>query len=72
MKSRNSDESGPIFIQYDDNSLEHVSHCPDYGQVDTGSKETAWDEISSKEYEDFVDYITDRIIARKIKFQFPL
>lgn len=59
-----------IFIPYDDSNLRHVECGPDYGQIDTGSKSTAWDEISSKEYEDFVDYITDKIISRKVKFSF--
>lgn len=70
MKSKKSDEDGPSFVEYDDNNITHVLSGPDYGQLDTGSKQTAWDEISSKEYEDFVDYITDRIIARKIKLTF--
>jgi hypothetical protein len=70
MKSKKSDEDGLKFVEYDDNNISHVMSSPDYGQVDTGSKQTAWDEISSKEYEDFVDYITDKIISRKIKLTF--
>ena len=58
----------PIFIPYDDGNLEITLSCPDYGQV--GPKSMAWTEIESKEYEDFVDYITDKIISRKIKLTF--
>lgn len=72
MKSKNTVEDGPTFIQYDDNNIDHVMAGPDYGQIDTGSKSTSWSELESKEYEDFVDYITEKIIARKVKFQFPL
>ena len=67
MKSKKSDSDGPIFIPYDDENIEHVLAGPDYGQVDTGSKSTAWSELDSKEYEDFVEYLAERIISKKIK-----
>ena len=70
MKSKNTVEDDPRFVEYDDNNISHVMSGPDYGQVDTGSKSTAWSELDSKEYEDFVDYITERIISRKVKFTF--
>lgn len=53
-------------MPYDDDNLEIAMSSPDYGQVNTGSKSMAWLEIESKEYEDFVDYLTDRIINRKV------
>ena len=55
----------PIFIPYDDNNLECAMNSPDYGQV--GSKSLAWYELDSKEYEDFVEYLTEKIISKKIK-----
>jgi hypothetical protein len=57
----------PIFIPYDDGNLEHINNSPDYGQIDTGSKSTFWNEIDSPEYIDFVDYITERLIRRKVR-----
>ncbi len=59
------------FVEYDDENIEHVMAGPDYGQVDTGSKSMAWSEMDSKQYENFVDYITEKIISRKIKITFP-
>lgn len=64
MKTNNSD--GPTFIPYDDNNMEHVMAGPDYGQVDTGSKESAWSELDSKEYPDYVSTLSEFI--SKIKF----
>jgi hypothetical protein len=55
----------PIFIPYDDGNLEISMSGPDYGQV--GPKFMAWTEIESSEYEDFVDYLAERIISRKIR-----
>ena len=66
MKNKNSDD-GPNFIPYDDENIDHVSAGPDYGQVDTGSKSTAWSEIDSEEYDDYMWYISEKIINRKIK-----
>jgi hypothetical protein len=66
MKHKSSND-GPIFIPYDDENLDHVMSGPDYGQVDTGSKSTAWEEIDSSEYDDYVWYITEKIINKKIK-----
>jgi hypothetical protein len=67
MKCKKPEDSGPSFVQYDDENIDHVLAGPDYGQVDSGSKSTAWSEMESKEYNDFVEYLTDRIIRRKIK-----
>lgn len=67
MKGKKLEDPGPSFIQYDDENIEHVLAGPDYGQIDTGSNSTAWTEMESKEYNDFVDYLTDKIIRRKIK-----
>jgi hypothetical protein len=57
----------PIFVPYDDNNLSHVMAGQDYGQIDTGSKSTFWDEIDSPQYSDFVDYLSEKIINHKIK-----
>lgn len=62
----------PIFVPYDDNNIEHTSNGPDYGQIDTGSKSTAWTELDSYEYEDYVEYITEKIINKRIKVMSPL
>lgn len=66
MKNKNSD-GGLNFVPYDDENIEHVFAGPDYGQVDTGSKSTAWTEIDSEEYSDYLCHITEKIINRKIK-----
>ena len=70
MKGKKSID-GPIFVEYDDNNLDHISNGPDYGQIDTGSKSTFWNEIDSPEYNDFVDYLTERIINRKVRILSP-
>jgi hypothetical protein len=67
MKGKKLEDPGPNFVEYDDENIEHVLAGPDYGQVDSGSKSTAWSEMESKEYDDFVEYLTDRIIRRKVK-----
>ena len=67
MKFKKSLECEPTFVPYDDNNIMHVLAGPDYGQIDSGSKLLAWDEISSKEYESFVEYLTEKIISKKIK-----
>ena len=61
----------PIFIPYDDNNLEHNINSPDYGQIDTGSKSTFWNEIDSPEFIDFVDYLAEKIISRKMRILSP-
>ena len=63
MKHKQS-ESDPIFIPYDDNDMEHVMAGPDYGQVDSGSKESCWTELDSKEYPDYVSDIASQIIKQ--------
>lgn len=68
MKANKLDD-GPRFVPFDDENMEHVLSGPDYGQVDSGSKCLAWSELESKEYDDFVDYLTDKIIAGN-KFSF--
>lgn len=59
----------PILVPYNDNDMEYVLAGPDYGQVDSGSKETAWIELDSKEYSDFVDDITARILLKRPGFK---
>ena len=50
----------PIFIPYDDNNMEHVMAGPDYGQPNSSS--TAWTELQSKEYTEFVREISSKIL----------
>lgn len=61
MKHKPSDDV-PIFIPYDDDNMEHVMAGPDYGQVDSGSKESCWTELDSKEYPDFVSDLATQIL----------
>jgi hypothetical protein len=68
MKHESSDE-GSKFITYDDNNLEHVIAGPDYGQVDSGSKETAWSELDSREYINFVLHIGNKILTHQNIFK---
>ena len=65
MKHKKSN-NGPIFIPYNDENMEHVMAGYDYGQVDSGSKETAWSELESKEYPDFVSDIKTKILKRPV------
>lgn len=65
MKHKNSDNE-PIFIPYDDNNMEHVMAGPDYGQIDSGSKETCWSEIDSQEYPDYVEEVASKIIKQSV------
>lgn len=58
-------ESDPIFVPYDDNNMEHVMAGPQYGQVDSGSKDTAWSEMESKEYPDYVSEIVTKILNHR-------
>lgn len=63
-------EDWPVFVEYDDNNLEHIMNSPDYGQPESGSKESAWSELSSKEYPDYVLEIKKRILKHtSIKFK---
>lgn len=68
MKNKKSYDN-PILVPYDDNNMEHVLAGPDYGQVDSGSKETAWIEIDSKEYPDFVSDIATKILLKRPGFK---
>lgn len=54
----------PIFIPYDDDNMEHVMAGPDYGQPNSSS--TAWTELDSKEYPDFVNEISFKILSHPI------
>lgn len=58
MRHKNSDLDS-IFVLYDDNNIEHVMAGPDYGQPESSS---AWSEIDSIEYPDFVSVIEDKIL----------
>lgn len=58
MRHKNSDLDS-IFVPYDDNNIEHVMAGPDYGQPESSS---AWSEIDSIEYPDFVSVIEDKIL----------
>jgi hypothetical protein len=63
--SHEQSDSDPIFIPYDDENMEHVTAGPDYGQTDSGSKETAWSELDSKEYPKYVSEIASMILLRR-------
>ena len=52
----------PIFVPYDDNNIEHVLAGNDYGQTDSSS---AWSEIDSDEYKDYVLEIENQILNFK-------
>jgi len=63
MKDENSDDEPPNFIPYDDENLEHVMAGPDYGQIDSSS---AWTELDSKEYPDYVLEVASKIVAHPL------
>jgi hypothetical protein len=63
MKHKNS-LNAPEFVEYNDNNLEHIREGPSYGQPNSSS---AWEEINSSEYPDYVEEIRHRILARPIK-----
>jgi hypothetical protein len=52
-----------IFVPFDDNNMEHVLAGPDYGQPGSSS---AWNEIDSLEYPDYVADVEEKIL------KFPL
>lgn len=58
MNSKKSSDNS-IFVQYDDNNIEHLRNAPDYGQPESSS---AWSEIDSDEYEDYVLEIENQIL----------
>lgn len=60
MKHKRSHDA--VFVEYDDNNIEHVTAGPDYGQPESGSKETAWNELSSKEYPNYVSHVRRKIL----------
>jgi hypothetical protein len=64
---RNDDS---IFVPYDDNDINHVQAGPDYGQPSSSS---AWSEIDSVEYPEFVSMIEEKILkTRPLKvIKFP-
>ena len=53
------------FIPYDDENLTHVTSGPDYGQIDSGSKKTAWTELDSREYIDYVIEVASKIVSHR-------
>ena len=53
----------PIFVQYNDNDINHVLCGPDYGQIDSSS---AWNEYSSIEYPDYINEIEKKILQFSI------
>lgn len=62
MKDKNSDDD-PKFVEYDDNNLEHVLAGPDYGQPESSS---AWTELDSKEYPDYVEDLGYKILKHPL------
>jgi len=64
MKHKNS-LNAPIFVEYNDNNLEHVKAGPDYGQP---SSRSCWEETDSIEYPDYVEHLKHLILTNdKIK-----
>lgn len=63
MNSSKKSNDDPVFVPYDDNNMAHVMAGPDYGQPESSS---AWTELDSNEYEDYVLEIEKRIL------EFPL
>ncbi len=59
MNSKKSIDDS-VFVPYDDNNIEHVMAGPDYGQPESSS---AWNEIDSLEYPDYVADIEEKILA---------
>jgi hypothetical protein len=53
----------PVFVEYDDGNLEHVLAGPDYGQPDSSS---AWNEIDSKEYPEYVSTLSSQILKNAV------
>jgi hypothetical protein len=64
MKHGNSDDD-PVFVEYNDENLEHVNAGPDYGQPNSSS---AWQETDSIEYPAYVSEIQEKIFSRRFKF----
>ncbi len=63
MKS-NSSYNEPNFVPYDDENLAHVTAGPDYGQPWSSS---AWTELDSEEYPDFLKEVCDSILRNRVK-----
>jgi hypothetical protein len=63
MKHKNS-LNAPEFVEYNDNNLEHTREGPSYGQPNSSS---AWEEINSVEYPDYVKEIRHRILTHHVK-----
>ena len=61
---RNNSGNDPVFIEYDDENIEHVSNGPDYGQTNSSS---AWEEIDSIEYPSYVTEMKNKILSRRFK-----
>lgn len=57
---RDESNDNSVFVPYDDNNIEHVLAGPDYGQPESSS---AWSEIDSIEYSDYVSDIEEKILA---------
>lgn len=63
--SRENSEISPVFVEFDDENLEHVLAGPDYGQADSSS--FGWTELDSKEYPDFVKSLASKISSNHAK-----
>jgi hypothetical protein len=58
--NRKNSMNDAVFVPYDDDNIEHVLAGPDYGQPESSS---AWTELDSVEYPDFVKEIEEKIIV---------
>lgn len=61
---KKSSDIEPIFVEYDDENLSHVSEGPDYGQPWSSS---AWIESDSKEYPKFVRSVNSKILKNPLR-----
>ena len=62
--NKNKTENVTDFVEYNDENLEHILAGPDYGQPWSSS---AWNEIDSVEYPDYVNEIAIKIFSNKYK-----
>jgi len=62
---KKSSDITPVFVEYDDENLSHVSSGHDYGQPWSASH--AWTEIDSKEYPSFVRQIGSKILKNPVR-----
>ena len=62
---KNTSDIEPVFVEYDDENLSHVSSGPDYGQPWSASN--AWVETDSVEYPNFVRLVNSKILKNPLR-----